>query len=135
MAHRIAKEPSPGMLVNLGIGIPTLVANHLPPGHAYLLSVREWIDRGWRPPEEGMAHPTLSDVAGSPVIALPGASTFDSTMSFGVIRGGHHDLTVLGGLQNQSGNGVTSNKLDWRTNERLAVGKGATHRDRERRKA
>ena len=50
-------------------------------------------------PEEGMAHPTLTDAAGHPVSALPGASTFDSAMSFGLIRGGHLDMTVLGGLQ------------------------------------
>jgi acetate CoA/acetoacetate CoA-transferase beta subunit len=50
-------------------------------------------------PEEGMAHPTLTDAAGQPVSALPGASTFDSAMSFGLIRGGHLDMTVLGGLQ------------------------------------
>jgi len=55
-------------------------------------------------PEEGMAHPTLTDAAGHPVMALPGASIFDSAMSFGLIRGGHLDLTVLGGLQvDQSG--------------------------------
>jgi acetate CoA/acetoacetate CoA-transferase beta subunit len=50
-------------------------------------------------PEDGMAHPTLTDAAGRPVTALPGASTFDSAMSFGLIRGGHVDLTILGGLQ------------------------------------
>ena len=56
------------------------------------------------PPEEGMAHPMLTDAAGHPVTALPGASTFDSAMSFGLIRGGHLDLTVIGGLQvDQSG--------------------------------
>ena len=56
------------------------------------------------PPEEGMAHPTLTDAGGRPVTALPRACTFDSAMSFGLIRGGHLDLTVLGGLQvDQSG--------------------------------
>src|SRR5215204_3936563 len=99
IARRIAKELSAGMLVNLGIGIPTLVANHLPEGmHVFFQSENGLIGTG-APPEEGMAHPTLTDAAGHPVTALPGASTFDSAMSFGLIRGGHLDLTVLGGLQ------------------------------------
>jgi acetate CoA/acetoacetate CoA-transferase beta subunit len=50
-------------------------------------------------PEQGMAHPHLTDAGGRPISALPGASTFDSAMSFGLIRGGHVDITVLGGLQ------------------------------------
>jgi len=104
IARRIARELTPGMLVNLGIGIPTLVANHLPPGmHVYFQSENGLIGTG-SVPEEGMAHPTLTDAAGNPVTALPGASTFDSAMSFGLIRGGHLDLTILGGLQvDQSG--------------------------------
>jgi len=104
IARRIARELSPGMLVNLGIGIPTRVANFLPPGmHVFFQSENGLIGTG-SVPEEGMAHPTLTDAAGHPVMALPGASIFDSAMSFGLIRGGHLDLTVLGGLQvDQSG--------------------------------
>ena len=99
IARRIARELKPGMLVNLGIGIPTLVANYLPGGlHVYFQSENGLIGTG-SPPEEGMAHPLLTDAGGRPVTALPGASTFDSAMSFGLIRGGHLDLTVLGGLQ------------------------------------
>ena len=99
IARRIARELSPGMLVNLGIGIPTLVANYVPEGmHVFFQSENGLIGTG-APPEEGMAHPTLTDAGGRPVTALPGASTFDSAMSFGLIRGGHLDLTVLGGLQ------------------------------------
>ena len=99
IARRIARELKPGMLVNLGIGIPTLVANYLPDGlHVYFQSENGLIGTG-SPPEEGMAHPLLTDAGGRPVTALPGASTFDSAMSFGLIRGGHLDLTVLGGLQ------------------------------------
>jgi acetate CoA/acetoacetate CoA-transferase beta subunit len=99
IARRIARELSPGMLVNLGIGIPTLVANYVPEGmHIFFQSENGLIGTG-SPPEEGMAHPTLTDAGGQPVTALPGASTFDSAMSFGLIRGGHLDLTVLGGLQ------------------------------------
>src|SRR5689334_23466371 len=99
IARRIALELRPGMLVNLGIGIPTLVANYLPPGiHVFFQSENGLIGTG-APPEEGMTHPSLTDAGGRPVTALPGASTFDSAMSFGLIRGGHVDLTVLGGLQ------------------------------------
>jgi acetate CoA/acetoacetate CoA-transferase beta subunit len=99
IARRIAQELAPGMLVNLGIGIPTLVANYVPEGmHVFFQSENGLIGTG-TPPEEGMAHPTLTDAGGRPVTALPGACTFDSAMSFGLIRGGHLDLTVLGGLQ------------------------------------
>ena len=97
--RRIAQELKPGMLVNLGIGIPTLVANYVPEGmHVFFQSENGLIGTG-TPPEEGMAHPTLTDAGGRPVTALPGACAFDSAMSFGLIRGGHLDLTVLGGLQ------------------------------------
>ena len=99
IARRIAKELRAGMLVNLGIGIPTLVANYLQPGvNVFFQSENGLIGTG-PIPEEGMAHPMLTDAGGSPVSALPGACTFDSAMSFGLIRGGHVDVTVLGGLQ------------------------------------
>ena len=104
IARRIARELSAGMLVNLGIGIPTLVANYLPRDlHVFFQSENGLIGTG-APPQEGMAHPMLTDAGGRPVTALPGASTFDSAMSFALIRGGHLDLTVIGGLQvDQSG--------------------------------
>ena len=99
IARRIAQELAPGMLVNLGIGIPTLVANYVPEGMRVFFQSENGLIGTGIPPEEGMAHPTLTDAGGRPVTALPGASTFDSAMSFGLIRGGHLDLTVLGGLQ------------------------------------
>jgi acetate CoA/acetoacetate CoA-transferase beta subunit len=99
IAKRIAKELRGGMLVNLGIGIPTLVANYIPASvHVFFQSENGLIGTG-PIPEEGMAHPTLTDAGGQPVTALPGACTFDSAISFGLIRGGHVDMTVLGGLQ------------------------------------
>jgi acetate CoA/acetoacetate CoA-transferase beta subunit len=99
IARRIAQELANGMLVNLGIGIPTLVANYLPEGVQVFFQSENGLIGTGAPPEEGMAHPTLTDAGGRPVTALPGASTFDSAMSFGLIRGGHVDVTVLGGLQ------------------------------------
>ncbi len=99
IAKRIAQELREGMLVNLGIGIPTLVANYVRPGiHVYFQSENGLIGTG-PIPEHGMEHPMLTDAAGKPVTALPGACTFDSATSFGLIRGGHVDMTVLGGLQ------------------------------------
>ena len=99
IAKRIAQELRSGMLVNLGIGIPTLVANHVPEGVSVFFQSENGLIGTGPIPEEGMNHPTLTDAAGNPVSALPGASTFDSAMSFGLIRGGHVDMTVLGGLQ------------------------------------
>jgi acetate CoA/acetoacetate CoA-transferase beta subunit len=99
IAKRVAIELRQGNLVNLGIGIPTLVANYLPPGlNIFFQSENGLIGTGPMP-EQGMAHPLLTDAGGRPISALPGASTFDSAMSFALIRGGHVDVTVLGGLQ------------------------------------
>jgi acetate CoA/acetoacetate CoA-transferase beta subunit len=99
IARRIAQELRPGMLVNLGIGIPTLVANYLPEGMQVFFQSENGLIGTGAIPAEGMAHPMLTDAGGRPVTALPGASTFDSALSFGLIRGGHVDMTVLGGLQ------------------------------------
>jgi acetate CoA/acetoacetate CoA-transferase beta subunit len=99
IAKRIARELRDGMLVNLGIGIPTLVANFVPQDiHVFFQSENGLIGTG-APPAEGMHHRLLTDAGGKPVTALPGAATFDSAMSFGLIRGGHLDMTVLGALQ------------------------------------
>jgi acetate CoA/acetoacetate CoA-transferase beta subunit len=99
IAKRIARELRDGMLVNLGIGIPTLVANYVAPGiHIFFQSENGLIGTG-PIPAEGLAQARLTDAAGRPVTAIPGASTFDSAMSFGLIRGGHVDVTVLGALQ------------------------------------
>ena len=99
IARRVALELRPGNLVNLGIGIPTLVANYVPTGMDVFFQSENGLIGTGPIPEQGMAHPLLTDAGGRPISALPGASTFDSAMSFALIRGGHVDLTVLGGLQ------------------------------------
>ena len=99
IAKRIARELKPGMLVNLGIGIPTLVANYVPAGTQIFFQSENGLIGTGPVPEPGMAHPMLTDAGGRPVTALPGACSFDSAMSFGLIRGGHLDVTALGGLQ------------------------------------
>jgi len=99
IARRVARELRPGNLVNLGIGIPTLVANYVPPELKVFFQSENGLIGTGPIPEQGMAHPLLTDAGGRPISALPGASTFDSSMSFALIRGGHVDVTVLGGLQ------------------------------------
>jgi acetate CoA/acetoacetate CoA-transferase beta subunit len=99
IARRVARELQAGNLVNLGIGIPTLVANYVPPDLKIFFQSENGLIGTGPIPEQGMAHPLLTDAGGRPISALPGACTFDSAMSFGLIRGGHVDVTVLGGLQ------------------------------------
>src|SRR5690242_13279288 len=99
IARRVARELRSGDLVNLGIGIPTLVANYVPSGLKVFFQSENGLIGTGPIPEEGMTHPLLTDAGGRAVSALPGACTFDSAMSFGLIRGGHVDLSVLGGLQ------------------------------------
>ena len=99
IARRVTRELRSGDLVNLGIGIPTLVANHVPPELKVFFQSENGLIGTGPIPEQGMAHPLLTDAGGGPISALPGASTFDSAMSFALIRGGHVDVTVLGGLQ------------------------------------
>ena len=99
IARRIARELKNGMLVNLGIGIPTLVANYVPADvNVWFQSENGLIGAG-PIPEAGLEQARLTDAGGKPVTALPGACAFDSAMSFALIRGGHLDMTVLGGLQ------------------------------------
>ena len=89
------------MLVNLGIGIPTLVANYVPLGVQVFFQSENGLIGTGPVPETGMALAVLTDAGGQPVTALPGASAFDSSMSFGLIRGGHLDMAVLGGLHHE----------------------------------
>jgi len=99
IARRVALELRDDTLVNLGIGLPTMVSRFVPAGlTVHFQSENGIIGFGARPPE-GMEDVNLTDAGGGFISALPGAVSFDSTISFALIRGGHLDMTVLGGLQ------------------------------------
>jgi len=120
IARRVAQEIRPGMLVNLGIGLPSLVANYVPVSMGVFFQAENGvIGLGARPPE-GMEDPHLTDAGGGFVSAVPGAASIDSAMSFGLIRGGHLDMTVLGGLQ-VDGQGRLAN---WKVPGKMVPGMG-----------
>ncbi|MEM1341871.1 MAG: 3-oxoacid CoA-transferase subunit B [Pseudomonadota bacterium] len=99
IAARVAEEVTSGMLVNLGIGLPSRVAGFLTGVEDVFFQAENGvIGLGDRPPE-GMEDPFLTDAGGGFVSAVPGAASIDSAVSFALIRGGHLDMTVLGGLE------------------------------------
>jgi len=99
IAKRVAKELTDGMLVNLGIGLPTMVANYLPEGVDITLQSENGFVGLGPAPEEDKANPDLTNAGAQPVTIMPGGMFFDSAYSFAIIRGGHLDATVLGALQ------------------------------------
>ncbi|MFA7249083.1 MAG: 3-oxoacid CoA-transferase subunit B [Dehalococcoidia bacterium] len=99
LALRVAHELRPGMVVNLGIGLPTLVPSHLPEDHGLLFQSENGILGIGGIVEDADFDPDFINAGGQPVSVIPGASFFDSSISFGMIRGGHVDVAVLGGLQ------------------------------------
>ena len=98
MARRASREIPEGSIVNLGIGLPTQVADYLPEGHAWLHSENGLLGMGPFP-FEGDEDPNLINAGKQTVTVLPGGSTFDSAFSFAMIRGGHVDLAILGAMQ------------------------------------
>ncbi|MCT4564886.1 MAG: 3-oxoacid CoA-transferase subunit B [Maledivibacter sp.] len=105
IAKRVAKELEDGDVVNLGIGLPTMVANYVPNDIEVILQSENGFVGMGPAPEEGKEIKDLVNAGGMPVTTLPGAAFFDSSISFGIIRGGHVNATVLGALQvDQEGN-------------------------------
>lgn len=99
IARRCAKELKDGFVVNLGIGLPTLIPNYLPEGVKVVLQSENGLLGLGPTPEEGKENRYLVNAGGGYISVLPGGSIFDSSISFGIIRGGHVDVTILGAMQ------------------------------------
>ena len=120
IVKRVAKELRDGDIVNLGIGMPTMVANYVPEGMDITFQSENGFLGLGSAPEEGKEDPMIVNAGGMPVTIMPGGMFFDSSTSFMIIRGGHVDVTVLGALQVDE----KGNLANWMIPGKLVPGMG-----------